>query len=151
MIRRAAEHDAVDFLEMLPALSEIGNSAIDDDRQVRILALDLIDEIVVERRHVAIFLRRQSIQPRLARMHDEDADAGCFTAFEHQSERVMRFLIVDTEAALDRHRNGDCCPHGGHALRHQVWLAHQTADIEVDLVIADVLGDLRGLGKTRRI
>ncbi len=79
-------------------------------------------------------------------------------------ERGFGLLIVHPQPALDRHRNIDRRPHRARAFGHQRRLAHQAgaeaprlhavrgaADIEVDLVIAEICADLRRLGQPRRL
>ncbi len=81
-----------------------------------------------------------------------------------REQRLLRVLVVDTDAAFDRHGHGDCRPHGRNALRHQVGLSHQagaempalhavrgTTAIEIDLDIALSRADARGLREFGRL
>ena len=81
LIGGAAHHDAVDVGELLLRLLEARDAAIDDDLEIGMRALQPMHQRVVERRHVAVFLRRQSLQPGLARMHDERVGAGGLDRF----------------------------------------------------------------------
>ncbi len=79
-------------------------------------------------------------------------------------ETLLGILVVDANAAFDRHRQVRRVAHGAHAIGHQRRLRHQAgaeaaglhpigraADIEVDLVIAERRGDPRRLGQFGRI
>ena len=139
----------------MPPLMTIG--------QLRPLALQPVDQRVVERRHVAVLLRRQALQPGLARVHDERVGRRPRrTASTRRVERRPRVLLVDADAALHRHRNRHRRAHRRHALGDQLRLAHQAgaeaaglhavgraADVEVDLVIAELLADPRRLRRGR--
>ena len=160
----AAEHDAVDKAEMGLDLVEGQNSSVDDDGQFRPRGLQPVDPAVVERRDFPVLLGRQALEPGLAGMDNE----GCAAGFRHQADEIVEgglaVLVVDADAALDRHRNADRGPHGGDAVGDQPRLGHQagaeapgldpvgrTADIEVDLVIAETLTDGGGPGKLVRV
>ena len=79
-------------------------------------------------------------------------------------ERLLGILLVDADAALHRDRDRDRGLHGGDAVADQRRLRHQagaeaallhavgrTADIEIDLVIAEVRADARAFGQRARI
>ncbi len=76
LIGGAAHHHAIDMLQMRLGLIERGDAAIDDDGQFRPRALQRIDERIIERRHVAIFFRRESHKPGLACVHGECRRSG---------------------------------------------------------------------------
>ncbi len=94
---------------------------------------------------------------------DENRVGACADRRIHQLiERDLGVLIVDAEPALDRDRNGNRRLHRRDTRRDRPGFAHQagaegpglhairrTADIEVDLVIAEVFGDPRRLGEFR--
>ena len=61
LIGRASQHDAIDMSEMVLCFRNAGDAAIDDDGHVGQRPLQPIDPVVVERRDVAIFSRRQPI------------------------------------------------------------------------------------------
>ena len=58
LIGGASQHHAVDVVEMAPRLVEAGDAAIDDNGLFRQSGLQPIDPVIVERRNVAILLRR---------------------------------------------------------------------------------------------
>ena len=86
--------------------------------------------------------------------------AGLRHAIDEPVEAGLGVLVVDADAALDRDREGRRRPHRRNALGDEVGLAHQagaeaaalhpirrTAEIEIDLVIAELGADARGLGE----
>ena len=139
---------------MLPRFRKAADAAIDDDGHVWHRRFQAIDPVVVERRDVAILLRRQSAEPGLAGMHDQRIGAGCHDGTRERIECRFRVLVVDADPAFDRHGYRDRCLHCGHAGTNQRRLGHQagaetallhpvrrTTDIEIDLVVAEVLAD----------
>ncbi len=115
---------------------------------------------VVERRHVAVLLGGESLQPRLARMHDEGVAAGVGDDVDEARKIRVLVLVVDADAALDGDRDRYRFAHGAHGGGHLLRVAHQagadqvvlhpiagTADVEVDLVVAPRLGDGRAFGQ----
>ena len=93
---------------------------------------------------------------------------GVRTGVDHGAgemiERHFGVLVVDADPALDGDGNFDRGLHGGDAIADERRLGHQAgaeaarldavgraADIEIDLVIADFLGDAGGLGEGRRL
>ena len=145
-------------------LGKACDAAIDDDRQVWQGGLQPIYPVIVERRDVPIFLRRQSIEPGLAGVDDQRVRAGCHDAARQRIQRSFRILIVDANPAFDRDRNGNRALHGLDTSGDQCRLRHQagakpailhpirrTADIEVDFVIAEILADFRRRREFARI
>ena len=61
VIGGAAEHHAVHVFQVLARLIEIGNAAIDADEDARIFPFHARDEFIVERRNLAVLLRRQTL------------------------------------------------------------------------------------------
>src|ERR1019366_9703793 len=86
-----------------------------------------MDELVIERRHVAVLLRRQAFQPGFSRMHDERAATSSDDAFSQKPKRCLRVLFVDPRAALDRHGNPHPRLHRGDAIADKFWLTHETS------------------------
>ena len=83
---------------------------------------------------------------------------------DESEQRFARLLLVDADAAFDRHRKLDRRGHRRDAFGDQRRLAHQAgaetaalhpvgraAAIEVDLVIAEIGADSRRLGESRRV
>ncbi len=63
-------------------LVERQNSAINDDFQIRSLLLQAIDIVIVQRRYLPVFLRRQALQDGLAGVHDEGPTARSAHPFD---------------------------------------------------------------------
>ena len=109
MIGGAAQHDAVQphavaarcasasSSEAMPPLMTIVSS--------RPLALQPADQRIVERRDVAVLLRRQALQPGLAGVDDEGVDAGGGADVDDGEQAPSRVLVVDADAALDGGRD----------------------------------------------
>ena len=149
---------------MSRGLIEIDNAAVEHDGETAMRSLEPVDAGVVERRHVTVLARRKTIEPGLAGMHDERGDPGLLHRMGQRFERLLRVLLVDSDAAFDRHRQLDAAGHGGDAVADERGLGHQAgaeaallypirraADIEVDLVEAEILGDARTLRQSLRI
>ena len=141
---------------MLLRLLEAADAAIDDDGHIGQRGLQPVDPVVIERRDVAVFLRRQSVEPGLARVHDQRVGAGGDDAARQRIQRDFRILIVDADPAFDGDRNFHRALHRSDAVGDQLRLRHQAgaeaailhpvrraADIEIDFVIAEILADLR--------
>ena len=129
---------------------------------LRQLRLEPIDQAVIERRDVAVLARRQTLEPGLARVHDQFIGAGRNHRLRQRAQRHFRILIVDADAALDRHGNAHRALHCRNALGNQRGLRHQAgaeaalldairraADIEIDLVVTKVLADTSAGGELR--
>ena len=125
-----------------------------------IFALDAIDQIVVQRRHFAVFLGRETLKPSLARVNGEAGGTLIGAARDQFAQRHFGVLIVHADPAFDGDGQGDRLAHRRHAVRHQLRLLHQAGakaarlhpvgratDIEIDLVIAEAFGDARGFGQ----
>ena len=97
-------------------------------------------------------------------MDEDRVGAGVDHRVGDRVERDLGVLLVDAEPAFDRDRDCHRRLHGRDGGRDRRRLAHQAgaegpgldavgraADIEVDLVIAEVFGDPRRLGELRRL
>ena len=76
LIGGAAHHHAVDMAQLLLRLLEAGDAAIEHDLEIGVRALEAVHNAVIERRHIAVFARRQATEPRLSRMHDQRVGAS---------------------------------------------------------------------------
>ena len=79
-------------------------------------AFEPMHDRIIERRHLAIFARRQSLQPGFTRVHDQRIGAGRPDRFGKRKQRLLRILFVDAEPAFYGHRNFDRRLHGGDAI-----------------------------------
>src|SRR5262245_27309050 len=80
---------------------------------------------VVERRHVTVFLRAETLEPGLARMNDEGAAASFSNCRDEAIEAFLGVLIVDADAAFHRHWNRDSRAHRRDALANKLRLGHE--------------------------
>ena len=163
MIRLAPQHHAIHMLQVQIDFGFGLDAAVDDDFQMREVALETICGFIAQRRDFAVFLRTQPFQDRIARMHDESLAAG----FGHRADKVAHEFItvdrIDADPVLDRHVDADRIAHRLDAIGHQLRLGHQAgaeraflhpfgraAAIEVDFVVAPLLAQFRALGQVVR-
>ena len=134
------------------------------DRERGKVALQPVHDFVAQPRHFAVLLRREPLQHRVARVHDEHLAAG----FRHRTDEVAHEAVVlvgvEADAMLHGHGQRHRIAHRAHAVRHQRRLRHEagaeaprldtlrwTAAVQVDLVVAPSLAELRGMREHRRI
>src|SRR6185312_2674738 len=101
LIGGTAHHDAVKRATFGLRLLEAGNAAIEDDLEIGMRGLEAMHQRVIERRHLAVLLRRQTLQPGLARVHDERIGARRLHASGEAEQGLGGVLIVDADAAFD--------------------------------------------------
>src|SRR5262249_10259597 len=143
---------------------EARDAAIDDDRHARQRGLQPIDTIIVERRDLAVLLRRQTVKPGLSGMHDQGVATGLDDVARELVERPFRILTVDADPTFHGDRDFHRALHRRDAIPNQLRLRHQTraeaavlhaiggtADIEIDLVITKTFADPRGFDELARI
>src|SRR3546814_10257336 len=70
------------------------HAAIEDDLELREVALQGIDHLVAQRRHLAVLLRAESAQPGLAGVDREGTAAGGGKRFYESLQRVVAVLLV---------------------------------------------------------
>ena len=102
------------------------DAAVDDECHFRHGLFQPVDKRIVERRDVPVLLRRQALQPCLARVDRDPPDARLPDRLQKAGQHLARLLLVDADPALD----GDLGPgrrrdHRRRALRHEVGRAHQ--------------------------
>ena len=164
LISRAAKHRTIDMIEMRLRSGDGDDAAVDRDRHIRQRRLEPIDPVIVERRDVAVFFWRQSIEPGLARMNNQHIRASRNDGPAQHIKCDFRVLIVNADAAFHCDRNLDGLLHRRDTLRNQLRLGHQagaevstlhaigrTADIHVDFVVAEVFADFRALREIARV
>ena len=126
--------------------------------------LEPVNAVVVERRNLAILPGRETVEPGFARVHDQRVDPRGFYRGREGIERRLGILVVDAEAAFDRDRHRHARLHGRDAFRDEPRRGHQagaeapaldparrTADVEVDLVVAEIGADPRGFTERFRV
>jgi len=143
-------HDAVDLavLQVSLGLVEVSDATVDDELEVRKVALERIDEVVLERRDFAVLLRREALEDGFPGVHDERVAAPFVDRAYKVAELIIALLVVDANAVLDSYGHLHCCPHRGDAVADELGLCHKagseraarntlgrTADVHVDFVI----------------
>ena len=106
-------------------------------------------------RPVSQALRACTINASVAGRHDRRRE---------RRQRLFRILVVDADPAFHRHRDRHRGLHGGDAIADQRRLRHQagaeaallhalgrTADVEIDLVVAEIRADPRTVRERSRI
>ena len=155
----APDHHPVDFFEMGLCVSQRFNAAINDNREVRKLLFQPVNQRIIERGNFAVFLRAQPLQPGFAGMNDKYLDP-CLGSLNQLRQGGFRVLVVHPDAAFHGDGYFHGLAHGRHARGHQIGLAHQAGpkrarlhtvgrapDIEVYFVIPPVLADFGGFGQ----
>mgnify|MGYP004143900537 CR=1 FL=1 len=134
------------------------------DRPTREFRRQAMDAGVVQRRHLAVLLRAQALQPCLSGMHGEAFTASSRHRLDKVDERLPFRLVIDRDPVLDRHRYVNRAAHGGHAVGDKLRFGHQagpeptrldpvgrTPDVQVDLVISVIYTDHCALRERRRV
>ena len=148
VIGRPPEHHPIKpEVQQRFCLRQRGHPAIEANHQLRKRPLHAEHQIIIQRRHFAVFLRRQTLQPRLARMDDEVRNPGLGDHLQKPGQRRARLLIIHPDPAFHRYRHISLADHRGHTFGHQRRPLHQhrakaprlhpvgrTAAVEVDLV-----------------
>jgi len=111
---------------------------------------------MTQRRHLAILLGTESVEPRVAGMHDEDAAAGVMQRADKIANHCVRLVASEADPVLDRDRHRHGIAYRPHAVGDQHRLGHQAcaegaalhalaraAAVQVDLRIAPRLADAR--------
>ena len=160
MIGGAADHDAIDIRKLCLDRVERVDAAVDGDGKVGKGPLQLMGQRIVERRDIAVLLGRQPLEPGFSRMDQQRVHARLDRGPRHGEQRFAWLLIVDADAAFDRHRQAGRLFHRGDASPDQFGLAHQAgpegavlhpvgraADIEIDFEIAVIGADGGGARK----
>ena len=163
LIGRTTHHHPVHICQMAFGIIQRSDAAVDNNRKVRILALHLIYEPVVKRRHLAVFSWREPRQPRLARVNDKSVNPSSSTRSDERAQAFRRILVVHADAAFDGDRRPYSSAHDRDAFGNQLRLAHEagaefsglhairgSTDVEIDLVIAESFRDPRRSGEAPR-
>jgi len=164
VIRRAAEHHAGDEGQL--ALDRIPGDEppVQHEHERREIAGEPAYHVVAQRWHLAVLLRRQPLQHRVACVHDEHVASG----LRHRPDEIAHERVildgVEADAVLDRHRQRHRVTHRAHAVGDERGLGHQAraeaaglhalgraAAVQVDLVVAPALAEPRPVRKLRGI
>src|ERR1700733_13911049 len=105
MVTGAAEHYAVyPPGHVTAALLHSRKPAVQDHVQLRPLALEPMNVLVLERRNLAVLLGRQAAEDCDPRVDVERVDAGGRDRVDEGGEELIVVAIVDADAAFDGHR-----------------------------------------------
>src|SRR5262249_38906939 len=96
-------HDAIDAAKVRAGLLEVRYAAIEHDTKAGMCGFEPIDAGIIEWGDGTVLSRRQTIEPGLARVYDQGGNAGALNRAGEGLERLLRVLIVDADAAFDRH------------------------------------------------
>jgi hypothetical protein len=148
LIRDSAEHHAVHMLELFERRVYGREPAVDHDAKLGEVVLEPMDTAVVERRNLAVLLRAQPFEQRLARVDDERVATSSRNARDEAVREFVTVVIVDAEPRLDADGHADRLAHRNHAVRDSLRLQHQrrteapglhaiarTPDVQIDLVV----------------
>ena len=126
LIRGAPEHHAVDVRRARARTCRASVSPpLITIRERGELALQPMHARIVERRNLAILLRAQAVQPRLARVHDERVAAGRRDGRDEAAHELVGIVVVDAEPRLHRHGHRNGAAHRGDAVRDSARIEHQ--------------------------
>ena len=163
VVRLAAEHHAVEGLQVLLAFGERLDAAIEDELQVREVGLELRGNVIAQWRDLAVLLGREALEDGDARVYGEAAAACVAYLADEVAELGVTVAAVDADAVFDRDRDLHCVEHGLDTIAHQPRMAHQAgadhvvlhavagaADVEVHFVVAGVLREYGAGGQVRR-
>src|SRR3546814_14999850 len=126
MIRRPPRSTRTDTLFPYTTLFRSPDAAVDRDVERGEFPFQAVNQCMAERRQRPVFLRTQSLQPRLACMNDETLAAGLRNGADEVPQGRPLLLIVDADPRLDRDGDADGCRHCGDAARHESRPGHQS-------------------------
>ena len=104
LVGLASDHHAVDRIKLVFDLRERLEAAVDHEPVLREIAFECVHHTVLQRWYLAVFLGAESLQPCLARMHDEGGAAGLRHAVDKLAQFLVAVAMVDADAVLDRYR-----------------------------------------------
>ena len=105
VIRDAAEHHAIDVASSRSMARHASMPPLMTIVQLGKLALQPVHDVVAQRRHFAVLLRRQALQHGIARMHDEHVAAAPRDGADEVAHEAVVLVVVEADAVLDRDRD----------------------------------------------
>ena len=78
-----------------------GDAAIHNDAQGRKIFFQLIGQLIPQRRNLSVLFGRQTLQPSVACMHDENLAARLTHRAHKIAHKIVAFNLVNTNAMLD--------------------------------------------------
>ena len=165
VIGGAPDHHAVDDGQVALDFVGAGDAAVGDEHQPREVTLQADDDVVPERRQLAVLLRADAVQPGVAGMDDKDVAATTLgDGADEIAHEVVALGTVDADAMLDGHRDRYRVAHRLDTVGDELRLGHQAspegaaldalaraAAVEVDLVVAPALAEPGAGGEIGRL
>ena len=159
LIGLTPDHHPIHMLKLYSGFVQRFDAAVDRHRKVGEIALQLPDAGVIQRRDLAVLFWTQAGEPGFAGVNNKHltlALAG--DCLNEIAQKLIAVLVVNADTGFHRDRNRHHIAHRLDAVGHQWRIAHQAsakhpvlhavggaADVEVDLIIAARLGQLRAL------
>ena len=155
-----SHHHPIHVGQLVLAFRQRQQTAVDLNGDIWSISLELVHQVVAQRRDGAVLLWIQTIQPGLAGMHCEAA-AACRRQGVHKVEQFgIGVAIINANPVLYRHWQGAGGRHRFDTAGHLVGIGHQTSpkatfahllaratQIEVHLVVVPVGRQAHGLGQ----
>jgi len=152
VIGGAADHDAIDAAEVLLNVVGAADTAVGNECERREVLLERGDDVVPQRRQLAVLLRADAVQPGVPGMDDEHVAAALGNGANEIAHEGVAFDAVDADPVLDGDRDSNGVAHRTHAVGNERRLGHQAgaegaaldalaraAAVEVDLRVAPAL------------
>ena len=127
---------------------------LSDEGERRKVLLQRDDDVVAQRRQLAVLLRADAVQPGVAGMDDEHLAAALGDGADEVAHEGVALDAVDADPVLDGDRDRDRVAHRAHAVGDERRLGHQAgaeraaldalaraAAVEVDLGVAPALAE----------
>ena len=100
----SAKHDSINVEQVVARLGQTGNSAVNDDFQVRKIPFQPVNQVVLERRDRPVLPGAQSVQPGLAGVDDERTATGFGNSRNKPAKVFITVVPVNTDPCFDSNR-----------------------------------------------
>tara|TARA_R100001369_G_scaffold10419_1_gene23395 strand:+ start:460 stop:894 length:435 start_codon:yes stop_codon:yes gene_type:complete len=124
----------------------------------------LFGHAVSQRRFLTIVFGAQTLQYRIAGMHNEYTAPHLIQSADKITHHIVRLVVIKPQAVFNGNRNGNRILHGLDAIGHQARLGHQACAkraflntlrwataIQVDFVVSPLLASPRRRGQGGRL
>ena len=160
MVGGASDHDAIDLFEVPRDFVGRFHPAVYQDFQFGKVFFEPVNDVIAQRRDVAVFFRGKSLEDGVSGVDDEGTAPRFGDFADEVADKVVGMDVIDADAVFDGHVDGDGVAHGGDAARHQRRFFHEACAeraflhafgrataIEVDFVISPFFAEFRALGE----
>src|SRR5438067_13435407 len=106
MIGSTAEHDTIDVAQLPLNRIVVVETSVQHDSERRKIALQLMHDLVAERRNLAILLGRKSLQHCVSCVDDEHIAACARDGADKIANEAVVIFRVETDPMLDGHGKG---------------------------------------------